>query len=546
MDAGYEPGRVQQLLRRTWESIERLDAISSSDPAAADALRTIRLTRSNLEDHWMRALRDIERSAPMGQWRASQLGTFGLRSLWALGDTLPDHLRPGRPIATSIPPQRRVELLGQLDWLERKSVAGDTAPGAPTETELADLAEDVAYWVQRDDGFAEEIVGLSTSNMTVARLLGAARFPSWFSSRIVQQMAAPNGPDTGVDVARYATSLSRALERLAGDPGACLDLLLDDRTAYALAAWDALDPVALEHFVSSGLMDSVVDDATRLADGFRVVNMLTRAATGPLDEGMSAGMARGVALSMPVFFPLLSGGIFQTGAKPVRVSEFALTIGTYSEVANLFGAVMRDDQAAGALGVALGTFTDRELSRDGLDLTEDGSFTHVVHLSLLLDHAAKSEQAQLIMEAAAAQGRRDGLASVLGAGTNIALLTSGVGAAWRSAASLAIRTVTDAIDDVDARQLAGASIASRQYEQIWMSAMADALERPATLGAARRDPTLRTKLADFRARLDAIEACNDPLRRSELVIDLRSAAEGTIVDAYLDEVTATDGLPTIR
>ncbi len=546
MEAGYEPGRVHQLLRHTLESIDQLDGISSTDPAAADALRTVRLTRANLEDHWMPALRDIERSAPMVQWRASQLGTFGLRPMKVLGGSLPDHLRVGGVAPVPIPSARRSELLGQLDWLDRKALGGDASPGAPTAVELADLAEDIAYWVERDGEFATSIVELSTSNMTIARLLGVGSFPSAFSSCIVRQMAAPNGPDTGVDRERYARSLSTALGSLIDDPAACLDLLLDERTMYALAAWDLLDATALREFVSSGLMDSVLADLARLADGFEVLQMLTRIATGPLDNGMSAGMARGVALSMPVYFPLLAGGIFQTGGKPVRVSEFELTIGTYDEVANLFGSVLRDDDAAGALGVALGTFTDHELTGDGVDLTADGALTDVVHLSLLLDQAAMTEQAQLIMEAAAEQARRNGLASVLGTGTNVALLASGVGAAWRSAASVAIRTVTDAIDDVEPEQLAGASIASRQYERIWMSAMANALDRPATLSAARRDPTIRSMVADFRERLDEIERCDDPQRRSELVIDLRSAAEGTVVDEYMDEVTATDELPSIR
>jgi hypothetical protein len=121
-----------------------------------------------------------------------------------------------------------------------------------------------------------------------------------------------------------------------------------------------------------------------------------------------------------------------------------------------------------------------------------------------------------------------------------------VGAAWRGAAALAIRTVIDATDHADAEQLAGASIASRQYQQIWMSAMANALDRPETLRAAQRDPAIRAQIAGFRERLKEIEACDDPLLRSELVIDLRSAAEGTVVDEYLDEVTASQGLPTIR
>jgi hypothetical protein len=494
----------------------------------------------------MPALREIERSAPMIRWRRSRFATFGFRPLSELGASLPDDLRPGGPTATTIPDERREELLGWLRWLDRTAANGDAAPGAPTARELAGLASDVVYWVRRDDAFATELVELSTSHMIVGRLLGAASFPSAFGSRIVQRMATPNGPDTGVDHGRYAASLSVALDSLVDDPAACLGLLLDRPTIHALTTWGELDPTSLSNFVASGLMDSVLADATRAVDGFEVVRTLTLATNGPLDDGMSAGMARGVALSMPVYFPQLSAGIFQTGGEPVRISEYGLTLGTYDEIANLFGSLMRDDDAAGALGVALGAFTDQQLTREGVDLTANGSLTDVVHLSLLLDHGARSEQAQLIVEATAEQARRDGLADLLGTGAGIALTATGVGAAWRAAAALAIRTVTDAMEDVDAEQLAGASIASRQYQQVWMSAMANALERPETLRAAQLDPAVGAQVAEFRERLHEIEACSDPLLRSELLIDLRSAAEGTVVDAYLDDVTASQGLPTIR
>ena len=548
MDTGYDPGRVHSLMRHTLESIDGLDALTSPDPVAGDALRAVRLTRANLEDHWMPALRELERSAPMLRWRRSRLGAFGIGSLPDLAELLPDHLRPAPSGVVTIPAHRREELLGRLDLLERRAIVviGDDRPDARTEHELGDLAEDIAAWVRCDDAFASELVELSTSNMTVAQLLGAASFPSAFGVRIVQRMAMPNGPDTGVDRDRYAESLSVALDSLVDDPEACLDLLLDEPTVYALAAWGELDPTSLSNFVASGLMDSALADATRVADGFEVVRTLTLAANGPLDDGMSTGMARGVALSMPVFFPLLSSGIFQTGGEPVRITDHGLTLGTYDEVANLFGAIMRDDEAAGALGVALETFTDHQLTREGVDLTTNGALTDVIHLSLLLHHGARTEQAQLIVEASAERARRDGLAGLLGDGAGIALTATGVGAAWRGAAALAIRTVIDATDHADAEQLAGASIASRQYQQIWMSAMANALERPETLRAAQRDPAIRAQIAEFRERLDEIEACDDPLLRSELVIDLRSAAEGTVVDEYLDDVTASQGLPTIR
>jgi hypothetical protein len=207
---------------------------------------------------------------------------------------------------------------------------------------------------------------------------------------------------------------------------------------------------------------------------------------------------------------------------------------------------MRDDEAAGALGVSLGTFTHDELTRDGLDLADAGSLTDVVNLSVLLDDAAQTEQAQVVMEAAAEEARRRQLAGWFGTGTNIALLASGVGAAWRSAASAAIRTITDGLDDVEPARFEGASIAARQYEQIWRSAMANALERPATRQAAQRDPAVHAQVEEFRRRLDEIEACDDPFERSVLVSDLRTATEGTIVDDYMDRVVASNGLESIR
>ncbi len=125
MDAGYEPGRLMQLLHRTVEAIDTLSDLTSSDPAATEAIRTIRLTRRNLEDHWMPALRDIEHSDTMVRWRASRLRTFGFRHLGALGEPLPDHLQPSGTAAVPIPVERRNELLGRLDFLERKAMTAD-------------------------------------------------------------------------------------------------------------------------------------------------------------------------------------------------------------------------------------------------------------------------------------------------------------------------------------------------------------------------------------------------------------------------------------
>ena len=60
MEAGYDPNLVLELRRHTVGAIDTLTRFRSTDPAAAEAMRTIRLTRRNLEDHWMAALRDMQ------------------------------------------------------------------------------------------------------------------------------------------------------------------------------------------------------------------------------------------------------------------------------------------------------------------------------------------------------------------------------------------------------------------------------------------------------------------------------------------------------
>jgi hypothetical protein len=338
--------------------------------------------------------------------------------------------------------------------------------------------------------------------------------------------------------------MSAVLRVLASDPAACLDLLGDDAVLLRLSTWHGLDPEAVGAFTADGLLDAVVDDEDRAADGFAVLARLTQLAAGPVDDGLAAGMARGLALSMPVYLPRLAAGVFQTGDGPVRVSDLGLTLGTHDEVAGLFGAVLRDDEAAVALGLALGAWTAARLQAAGEGLATPGSIDDVVHVSVLLDHAARSEQAQMVMAAAAEEARRRRLGDMLGTGAGIALTVTGVGALWRAASSTAIRAVTVALADVPPERLAGASITSHQYQQIWISAMGVALGRATPEGP--RSPADRARRRDVRRRLEEIEACDDLGERAELIVDLRHVVEGTELAEFVDGVMDAGGVQDLR
>ncbi len=557
MDAGYEPERVVQLSRRTLEAIDTLGDLTSTDPAAAEAIRTIRLTRSNLEDHWMPALRDIEASDTMVRWRASRLGPFGLRSLSALGDSLPDHLRPGGLAAVPIPVEIRDDLLRRLDLLERKAVNADAGrkadagtTGAPTTTELRALGRDLAHWVLHDDRFASELAALATSNMLIGQLLGETNFSSSFASGVVRHMAGPNGPDTGVDRDRYAASLTTAVASLTDDPAACLDLLLDQPTAYALASWRALDTTTLADFVVSGLHVAVEAEPVRLRDGYEVLQFLTRAANGPLDGGMSAGMAVGVASSLAGYIDTLAPAIEQEGETPVviRAVSPSLELGSYDDLVDLFGAVLRVPDAQPALGTVLAAYTFDTFERVGGEATTRPDVMQLAEFADLIGDASRTEQAELVMAAAVEEARRRQLSGLIGFGTNVALLAGGAGSVARAIAGQAVTLAGDWREQADPDRLAEGQIPAQTYDLITLAAVAVAASDPSMRHSAGLDDVTAQQWTEANRQVATIEQLDDPHERMLAVGDLDYWIETSVpaLAGYLLELRRTPGMAELK
>ncbi len=557
MQAGYEPGRVMQLLHRTVEAIDALRCLTSSDPAAADAIRTIRLTSSNLEDHWMPALRDIEHSDTMVRWRASRLGTFGFRTLSVIGEPLPDHLRPGSTLAARLPAQRRSELLRRLDYLERKAITNDwlrrtgTAPnGVPTIDELGELAAALAWWVARDDRFADELVDLSTSNLLIGLLLGKASFTSSFASSVVRRMAVPNGPDTSVDHDRYARSLSTALASLTDNPAACLDLLLDQPTTYALAAWRSLDTAMLADFVVSGLHVAIAAEPDRLGDGYEVVRFLTRATNGPLDGGMSAGMAVGVASSLAGYIDTLAPAIEQEGATPVviRAVSPSVELGTYDDLVDLFGAVVRERDAQPALGTVIAAYTFETFERVGGEATTRPDVTHLAEFADLIGDASRTEQAELVMAAAVEEARRRQLSGLIGFGTNVALLAGGAGSVARAIAGQAIKAATTWSNRAVSEPFRVGNIPGETYDMITVAAVSAAASDPSMRSGAGLAEVTAAQWVETKRQVAAIERLDDPHERSLAVGDLDHWIETSVpaLATYLLALRTTPGMAELK
>src|SRR4029077_4941123 len=93
VETAYDPVRIELLSTRTAQAVDELGAIRCSDPCAADALRAVRLLRTNLEDLWLPLLAQIRPSGAMITWLESTHDRIE-RGREMIVDWLEDHRRP--------------------------------------------------------------------------------------------------------------------------------------------------------------------------------------------------------------------------------------------------------------------------------------------------------------------------------------------------------------------------------------------------------------------------------------------------------------------
>ena len=544
METAYDLALVRALGHRTTDAIERLRSIRSDDPAAAEAMRTIELTRRNLEDIWMPAIRGIERSDAMVSWVDTRLVLGPLTGVRSPGGSTRCDWTPLSPLTDD-------ELIGQLRWADR------LGPGA--RFDLDTLARETAMRVERDAGFGERLVALAPTTPSIASLAARADFPVPFLMGIVTVMMWPQGPLTTADLDGFAAALSTALAALVDDPGACLDLLLDPAVLFGLASWERLDPDVVTEFTLSALHSAVVDDRTRLGDGYRVLETLTRITNGPLDDGIQPGLALGVAGSMAGYIETLAPAIRLEDSYPVLVVDeqrgTEIELGTYDDLVDLFGALLRDAPAQAALGAVLGAYTTTVVAELGGDIAVRPGLEYVTRFADLVGDASRAEQAELVTEAAAEQARRRQLGAVIGFGVTATLTLGGAGSLARALTSRAIALATEFAGRVDVGEIPGGRIPAFTYDLITI----EALRVVSTDSDERRRAGLtsvsRSDWNEISGRLDLIDAADDDADRTRnlLRLDRWIEAEVPVLAGYLNRIRSvpgmdelTEGRPAVR
>jgi hypothetical protein len=449
----YDPQRIRELSVRTVAAIDALSTISSSDPAAADAMRTVRLLRHNLEDLWMPLLRQIEVSRAMISWTASVADSvmafvddgqeriaqwiesngdpYYAQSLESMTDAaFLDHVRSLGSDGLPIDDEYRLDL-NSPQWLATFPIA----------------AAEMARRTRRDAGFAGRLLTDAPDNPVIGLAIGQATFPAEFVHDVARTMLQQTSWMDDFDTRAEAAATAAALAELAGSPIHALQLLQDPVALAELASWPLLDQVVVADIVHSGLYEAVAIDPSRLRDGYGVLGQLTLLANDSLDDGFGPGMARGVANSMIGYVDTLGRGIGAEHGGDVRITTigehpFTIELGTYEQVRNLLGAIARDVEAQAALGVVLGAYMNTVIQRVGSDVNDRTGVEDVAQFADLIGDAVTAEQAEMIAAATALAAQQGVLAGAIGFATTTLTTSFGAGPLVGFAVSQAVKIGT--------------------------------------------------------------------------------------------------------
>ena len=483
MEIGYDPHRLRQLSWQARNSIGSLTALRSNDPAAAEAMHSIRLFQRHLEDQWMPLISQIEASTAMTSWLATIVHSArsgeSTTSAWLTFQDL-RHWGQGPRHWTKYSKLSDNELLDLVEYWESDQLLIRDLVEDP-DSDLTIISSELAFRVKFTAGFSERLVALAPSTSLVAYAIGRATFPPEFTIGVVSNMASSIRSTKGPERLDQSQAMQTALSVLSNDPASSLDLLLNSEMLLLLGTWTLFEPDVIEGFVASALYESVRIDPNRINDGYQVLSELTQLANGPLEDGMQPGLARGVAISMAGYIETLAPAIGDEGSSmitvvdvgPDRKRTIEIKLGTYDEVVDLFGALMRDETSQATIGLVLGDFTSTIVKDLDENITDHYGLEYIAQFSDLLADASRAEQAELLMAAAANAKRIEGLGGLIGFGLGSILTAGGTSALTKSLTQRTIGALTDfaAMPDVSQEAPSGNTIPNRAYDLITISAI---------------------------------------------------------------------------
>ncbi|MGA9276313.1 hypothetical protein [Ilumatobacter sp.] len=351
MIVGYDPHRVSVLVRETRAALDDLASIDSSDPAASDAIATVRQMRTMLADGLLTAVRSIEAADPLVR--------AGDRPMPAGSNWYADWLtgavsNPYRALSDD-------ELLDEFERLERDvPYDDDFRPDMdhPFWDRFEFLAAELAVRVSIDADLVNRVAERASESFLIPIAVSFAGFEPELVARMLRDVT--RSPSAMVDLlSNYqAYGADVMLDFLARHPHAALDAV-DLTMLTELMAWPTIDSDRVGRFLHAA-MAVPFRDAARLDDAFVVLQHLVtlanrRAYETGFPTDLSPTITRIVLEYVPFFITSLPG-YSVVHLKDFDFVDAETPLGTYPEVLDLFGALMRDPTSLDILLASIPTF----------------------------------------------------------------------------------------------------------------------------------------------------------------------------------------------
>ncbi len=429
---GYDPVRIAILRRRTDEAVDALRAVhagSTDDELAASAIAVVLRTIRTLTDDLVPVLDRIAASTAMTGWEVGGPPVSAVAAERRARAGHPDGRRWATYVEADEAMLAHVRAMDDdelLAFLEEQSGRLGPLHGTPPDLDdervrsmLAALGLEIRRRATVRPAFVADLTAVAAAAPIAVHAVLETPGDGRLLLPLARAMLGAPRWRAELQPALYDAGVHALLRHVASDPRRCLELLRDDAALAGIASWEALDVTLTRTVVRRGLLDAIVADPDRVADGYAVLRELTRLANGELDSGFSAGAARGVGDAFIGYVDTLAPAISDVSDR-IIVPEAGdgFVLGDYDDLVDLLGAVVVDAEAQAAVGRAVGAHLDGAFVRIAAAL-DDGPIavswlTPSARLTRVVGEAIIAEGNERAAARAAEVARQQGLGNVVG------------------------------------------------------------------------------------------------------------------------------------